>query len=385
MTIEYALVQASDIPRAFEIESAGFPSDEAASLPSLETRQKNAAPYFLGAYSRDDDSSPRTLIGYICSTLTSSSTLTHDSMSTHDPTGSFVAIHSVCVDKSCQGQGIAKGLLKEYLHRLREMSREGQIKGARLIAHEELVPLYQKAGFELVGKSQVVHGPREWFELKVDFVPPPSGPSASTSFAVVAAAAAPQEEDEGPNVRSPGLPLSRFPSGVESLIHPETYLNTADLYCPRPECRCLLLRKGTGRWVRSHPSDFELPALPRPISSSTSVPPPSSPPHQSGYWSIPSPLSFENIGFSRNAAPPSSSSPSPSPQSHTSSVPATIKYLTCADCDHGPLGWHDTEGRDLGIEVQEENEERERGVKGKGEVRKGREFLLSVGRVRYKA
>lgn len=50
----------------------------------------------------------------------------------------------------------------------------------------------------------------------------------------------------------------------------------------------------------------------------------------------------------------------------------------CADCDHGPLGWHDTEGRDLGLEVEAENE-------GKGgELRKGREFLLDVGRVRYK-
>lgn len=57
---------------------------------------------------------------------------------------------------------------------------------------------------------------------------------------------------------------------------------------------------------------------------------------------------------------------------------ATIKYLTCADCDHGPLGWHDTEGRDLGLEVEEENEGRAAGV------RRGREFLLAVDRVRYR-
>ena len=119
----------------------------------------------------------------------------------------------------------------------------------------------------------------------------------------------------------------------------------------------------------------QLPALPRPISAPAPAPTP-----PQGYWSVSSPLAFENIGFSRNAAPPSSSS---SPSAAITAPAATIKYLTCADCDHGPLGWHDTEGRDLGMEVQAENEAREKGGE-KGEVRRGREFLLAVERVRYK-
>lgn len=36
MALEYSLVQADDIPRAFELEVAGFPQDEAASLESLK-------------------------------------------------------------------------------------------------------------------------------------------------------------------------------------------------------------------------------------------------------------------------------------------------------------------------------------------------------------
>lgn len=36
MDCEYALVQAADIPRALELEQAGFPEDEAASLDSLQ-------------------------------------------------------------------------------------------------------------------------------------------------------------------------------------------------------------------------------------------------------------------------------------------------------------------------------------------------------------
>jgi hypothetical protein len=88
-------------------------------------------------------------------------------------------------------------------------------------------------------------------------------------------------------------------------------------------------------------------------------PPPSSPSDTQSYWAVPSALTFENIGFSRNVG--------------------TIKYLTCADCDCGPLGWHDTEGADLATEVDRET----RGENKEGEKKRNAEFLLAVDRVRY--
>ncbi|KWU42308.1 hypothetical protein RHOSPDRAFT_9344, partial [Rhodotorula sp. JG-1b] len=130
--------------------------------------------------------------------------------------------------------------------------------------------------------------------------------------------------------------------------------NKVNLYCPRAECRCLLLRTGAGTWKLTELSlslslippcsrfrcptttATQLPDLPRPISA---PPPPKMhlPASQRGhgYWSVSSPLAFENIGFSRNAAAPSPSSPSAT----SPAAVANIKYLTCADCDHGPLGW----------------------------------------------
>lgn len=42
-------------------------------------------------------------------------------------------------------------------------------KGMRLLSHAELVKWYQGIGWDLVGKSAVVHGEKEWWELKVDF------------------------------------------------------------------------------------------------------------------------------------------------------------------------------------------------------------------------
>lgn len=123
---------------------------------------------------------------------------------------------------------------------------------------------------------------------------------------------------------------------------------------------------------------LQLPALPTLISAPPSI---DHTPTLGGYWSLPSPLSFENVGFSRNTRPPATNAPSTSVVS-TTAPPAQVKYLICADCDHGPLGWHDTEGRDLGLEVAAENEGAD-APGGEGAVRRGREFLIDVGRVRY--
>ncbi|BGP57837.1 hypothetical protein JCM8202_002492 [Rhodotorula sphaerocarpa] len=377
--IVYDLLRPEDIDRAYEIETAGFPEDEAASIDALRYRQANAGEYFLGAYETAQDAAPASasdrgqLVGYVCATLTSSPSLTHDSMAHHEPNGAYVAIHSVCVARSHLRRGIATALLREYLRRLEAPA--SPVRGALLIAHEEVVPLYTKAGFELVGPSPVTHGARPWFELRREFA------RGNAATATEAAPSAP-EEDEG-EVRSPGRLLGYFKGEMGELVDSATGTNKVNLYCPRAECRCCLLRAGAGKWVQETRNDFELPELPRLKSApATTVPTP-----KRGYWSVSSPLAFENIGFSRNAAPPSSSSSAstavtPTPTSSAGAAGNTIKYLTCADCDHGPLGWHDTEGRDLGLEVQAENDRRD--GSGAAPVRTGREFLLAVERVRYK-
>ena len=40
------------------------------------------------------------------------------------------------------------------------------------------------------------------------------------------------------------------------------------------------------------------------------------------FWTVSDMFAFENVGFSKNVG--------------------SIKYLICADCEVGPLGWHDT-------------------------------------------
>lgn len=275
--IVYDLLRPEDIDRAYEIETAGFPEDEAASIDALQSvpltrpsalprrtdhpaadsrryRQENAGEYFLGAYETAQDAAPASasnrghLVGYVCATLTSSPSLTHDSMAHHEPNGAYVAIHSVCVARSHLRRGIATALLREYLRRLEAPA--SPVRGALLIAHEELVPLYTKAGFELVGPSPVTHGARPWFELRREFA------RGNAATATEAAPSAP-EEDEG-EVRSPGRLLGYFKGEMGELVDSATGTNKVNLYCPRAECRCCLLRAGAGKWVQGTRSDFEV-------------------------------------------------------------------------------------------------------------------------------
>lgn len=45
-------------------------------------------------------------------------------------------------------------------------------------------------------------------------------------------------------------------------------------------------------------------------------------------WRVTSPYSFENISLSKAVQ----------------GMPLGFKYLSCAECDLGPLGWHDPSG-----------------------------------------
>ncbi|KAK7045482.1 hypothetical protein VNI00_007735 [Paramarasmius palmivorus] len=134
----FDLVTADELVEAIAIEEEGYPADEAASLSSFQYRQSQAGELFLGVFLPDNTpAKSRRIIGYICSTLAKGDTLTHESMSNHTP------------GAASDARRTNKAVYERVL----------------LIAHEPLIPLYQKAGFELVGKSSVHHGSLPWFEM----------------------------------------------------------------------------------------------------------------------------------------------------------------------------------------------------------------------------
>lgn len=156
----------SDLDRIYELEAAGYPSDEAASREKLEFRIENAPELFLVATSSSDDDGADRLVAYVCSTRSTAKQLTHDSMSKHEPEGSTVCIHSVCVDKKLWRNRIASRLLSAYLRLM--IGLEPTVESVRLICKEDLVNLYEVAGFYTVGPSKVVHGQDPWLEMACD-------------------------------------------------------------------------------------------------------------------------------------------------------------------------------------------------------------------------
>ncbi|KAG8221565.1 Mss4-like protein [Butyriboletus roseoflavus] len=118
--------------------------------------------------------------------------------------------------------------------------------------------------------------------------------------------------------------------------------NRYDLLCPRG-CRSVILKRGVGKLVERSGIEIDSPGHPvDPVLA-----PLPAPPATVQWWLVtPSPMEFENVGFSRSvvrAGDTTGIGPSPSPIAS----PKPIKFLICADCDVGPLGWNEEGGKEF--------------------------------------
>jgi len=149
--------EAGDVARCFELEVAGYPADEAASLEGLTFRQAKAGEFFMVA---EEESAVR---GFVCGTLSAGSTLEHDTMSDHVPEGRLLCIHSVCVEEAWRRRKLGSRLLSAYLRFVAGVAPH--VEEVRLICKEHLVSFYEAGGFAVVGPSPVVHGADSWIEM----------------------------------------------------------------------------------------------------------------------------------------------------------------------------------------------------------------------------
>ncbi|EPQ51578.1 Mss4-like protein [Gloeophyllum trabeum ATCC 11539] len=125
--------------------------------------------------------------------------------------------------------------------------------------------------------------------------------------------------------------LPSFPNGLADVLSPETNTNKPDLLCPRPGCGSLILKSGAATLQERSSILLEPPEY-QSRSPLAPLPPPGTPAH---WWLVtPSPMAFENIGFSK----PLTDNP-------------RMKLLACAECDLGPLGWCEQGGREFWLAV----------------------------------
>ncbi|KAF6255831.1 acyl-CoA N-acyltransferase [Scenedesmus sp. NREL 46B-D3] len=156
-----------DLEVIHDIEASSYPEDEAASYENLKYRIEQASGQFLVAIKAAGDGSDSNnadqLVGYVCGTCSNASSLTHESMSTHEPDGRLLCIHSVAVQQQHRRRGIASRMLQLYLCYVRGTT--AGLQEVRLICKEQMIPLYSKAGFVLLGPSEVEHGQEQWHEM----------------------------------------------------------------------------------------------------------------------------------------------------------------------------------------------------------------------------
>ncbi|KAJ2714951.1 hypothetical protein H4R19_001462 [Coemansia spiralis] len=111
-----------------------------------------------------------------------------------------------------------------------------------------------------------------------------------------------------------------------------TRTNPLSIGCPRPGCRCKIVRPGVAVLVQRRPAEA-LPAFGADVAADV-LPDEialllrnEAQPLADGaywFWRLGDMMEFENVGFSRPVN--------------------GVKYLSCADCDLAPIGYHDTAG-----------------------------------------
>lgn len=113
------------------------------------------------------------LLGHVVATKTTTLVVTDEDMAYPTPSdpdpklghkeeGRTVCIHSLAVLPQYQGKGLGKTLLKAYLHRIKSQQ---VADNAALIAHEHLIPYYEKLGFVNRGPSKAQFGGGGWYDM----------------------------------------------------------------------------------------------------------------------------------------------------------------------------------------------------------------------------
>ncbi|KAF8922776.1 Mss4 protein-domain-containing protein [Dissophora ornata] len=163
--------------------------------------------------------------------------------------------------------------------------------------------------------------------------------------------------------RNPGKAYADFQEQDLIAPHSEKTVNKFDIYCPQENCRCKILLSSAATLVQREKSKLVLPKLPLTGATVSTIDDVSESEKKESaeatdssnntdkeskdnaneeelqsFWRITDMMAFENIGFSKK-------------------LPNGTQFLSCADCDTGPLGYHEPQAT--------------------------KEYLIALNRVRY--
>lgn len=122
---------------------------------------------FLGAFIPSiSEKQGRRLIAYIFATLSRIPRYTQASLTAHVPDATTICIHTLCVDNEFRGVSVGLNLVLKFIELCR---KRGKYERIVFMAKKNLVPMYERMGFGMIGKANVVFGKDEWFEMCMSF------------------------------------------------------------------------------------------------------------------------------------------------------------------------------------------------------------------------
>ena len=167
-----------DLDAITELETKCFPPNERANSETIGYRLKTCPELCSGLFIREFDSISKellneTLIGHILSTKISTNYITLASMGLKNhESGNTIAIHSLVIEPSHQKKNLATLLLTDFIQKLSHQEVGNKIV---IIAHEPLIPFYERVGFKVVGENQDVVKNQEfakskWFDMERELI-----------------------------------------------------------------------------------------------------------------------------------------------------------------------------------------------------------------------
>jgi ribosomal protein S18 acetylase RimI-like enzyme len=153
-------VKESDLERCFEIESAAYLGEEAATKDKILKRIQTYPNGFLILENTVE------VIGFINSGATDAVELSDEEFKEligHDPFGKHIVIMSVVIHPKYQGKSYTSVLMRHFIKKMKEIGKTELY----LICQTELITLYEKYGFVYLGQSDSDHGGLSWHEMSL--------------------------------------------------------------------------------------------------------------------------------------------------------------------------------------------------------------------------
>lgn len=162
-----------DLHQITELEAKGFPPEERASLETIEFRLNSCPELCSGLFIRTVNGTEivkESLIGHIMGTKIPKFVngeppfITLESMGKlNDDSSNTIAIHSVVILPEYQKKNLATLLLTDYIQKMSNQEIADRIV---VIAHEPLLPFYERIGFQLIGENLNVKKDPEFSKIK---------------------------------------------------------------------------------------------------------------------------------------------------------------------------------------------------------------------------